>query len=135
MIDETLQKLTARQQKGLACLLAEPSIEAAAKSAHISRQTIYEWLREPNFKAAYELAQEAVFAEGISTLKASLQEGVTALREALKDKEATPANRIAAATKLIELSLKAREQFELQERLEQLEQLFQAQTRKGVVAR
>lgn len=131
MVDEILQKLTLPQQKGLACLIREPSIAAAAKSAKISRQTLYEWLREPDFKAAYEQMQQEVFAEGLGTLKASLQEGVTALREALKDKDATTANRIVAATKLIELSLKAREQFEINERLEQLEELFQSQTKKG----
>jgi hypothetical protein len=135
MTDEILQNLTPRQQKGLACLLSEPSIEAAATSAKVTRQTLYEWLREPQFKAAYEHLQQEVFAEGLSTLKASLSEGVTALRQALKDPEATPANRIAAATKLIELSLKAREQFELGQRLEQLEQLFQAQSKKGATTR
>jgi hypothetical protein len=131
MVDVILQNLTLRQQKGLACLIAEPSLEAAAKRSHISRQTLYEWLREPDFKAAYEQMQQEIFAEGINTLKASLQEGVQALREEMKNKDATPANRIAAATKLIELSLKAREHFELHERMEQLEQLFEAQNKKG----
>lgn len=131
MIDEVLRNLTPRQQKGLAGLLSEPSIEAAAKRAKVTRQTLYEWLKEPDFKAAYEQLQQETFADGLNTLKASLQVGVETLREEVKNKDATPANRIAAATKLIELSLKAREQFELQERLEQLEQLFQAQAKKG----
>ena len=135
MVDEILQNLTLRQQKGLACLIAEPSLEAAAKKSRISRQTLYEWLREPDFKAAYDSLQQEVFTEGLSTLKAALQEGVRALRVALKDPKATPANRIAAATKLIELSLKAREQFEFQERLEQLEQLFHLPPKKGVVTK
>ena len=120
-MNETERKLTLKQEKALACLLSEPTIEAAAKAAKVSKTILYEWLKQPEFKAALDAAKHLLFGDGLATLKASMQEGVEALRAALKDEEATVANKITAATKLIELALKSHETMEVEARLQALE--------------
>ena len=120
-MNETERKLTLKQEKALACLLTEPTIEAAAKAAKVSKTILYEWLKQPTFKAALDEARHLLFGDGLATLKASLKEGVATLRAALNDPLATVANKITAATKLIELALRSHEVLEVETRLQALE--------------
>lgn len=122
-MNETERKLTLKQEKALACLLSEPTIEAAAKAAKVSKTILYEWLKQPEFKAALDNAKHLLFSDGLATLKASVQAGVETLRACLTDPDATVANKIAAATKLIELGLRSHEQLEIETRLSALEAL------------
>ncbi len=122
-MNETERNLTLslKQQRALACLLSEPTVEGAAKAAKVSKVTLYEWLKEPGFKAALDEARHLLFGDGLSTLKSAMLEGVETLRKCLTDKEATIANKIAAATKLIELALRSHETLEIETRLSALE--------------
>ena len=43
--------LTARQVKFLPVLLASPTYTQACQAGRVSRDTLYEWLRDPAFKA------------------------------------------------------------------------------------
>lgn len=115
------RNLTLRQQKALACLLSEPTIEGAAKAAKVSKVTLYEWMKEPAFKAALDEARHLLFGDGLASLKAAMGEAVGALRKALSEPDATVANKIAAATKLIELALRSHETLEIETRLSALE--------------
>ena len=120
-MNETLRNLTPKQEKTLAYLLSEPTIEGAAKAAKISKVTIYEWLKQPNFKAALDEAKHLLFGDGLATLKSAMTEGVEALRASLYDPDASVANKISAATKLIELALRSHETIEVEARLQALE--------------
>lgn len=116
------RNLTLKQQKGLAALLAEPTIESAARAARISKETLYQWMKEPDFKAALDGARHLLFGDGLASLKAAMGEAVEALRQALNEPDATVANKITAATKLIELALRSHETLEVEARLAALEQ-------------
>ncbi len=120
-MDKAGHNLTLKQQKALACLLAEPTIQEAAKAAGVSRQKLYDWLKQPDFKAALDEAKQLLFNDGLSTLKASMTDGIATLRSSLTDPDATVANRITAATKLIELALRCHEALEVETRLAALE--------------
>lgn len=127
--------LTPSQQRLLEHLLQGKTVSEAAQLAKIGRSTATRWLADERFKESYAKAQNEAFAEALSSLHCVSSQAVTALREILTDKVAPPAARISAARTVLEYALKAKDQFELEERLEQLEQLFQAQTKKGVAAR
>ena len=49
--------LTPRQYKAIAALLAAASIRQAAVDADIPEKTIYNWLRDARFQAAYSAAR------------------------------------------------------------------------------
>lgn len=120
-MDKTGQNLTLKQAKALACLLAEPTIEKAAQAASVSRQKLYDWMKDATFKAALDEARALLFTDNLATLKASMREGIEALRLALNDPAATVANKITAGKTLIELAIRANEQLEIETRLQALE--------------
>ncbi len=126
-MNETERNWTPKQEKALASLLTEPTIEGVAKVVGISKTTLYQWLKEPAFKAALDEARALLFTDNLSLLKASLKAGVEALRLALTDPDATVANKITAGKTLIELALRANEQLEIEQRLAALESQMTAQ--------
>ena len=56
--NDTLTKLTPRQKRAIAALLAAPTIEAAARQAGISRKTLHRYLSLPAFRRALTEAQD-----------------------------------------------------------------------------
>lgn len=120
-MNETERKLTPKQEKALACLLTEPTIEGAARSVGVSKTTMYQWLKDATFKTALDEARALLFTDNLGVLKASIREGIEALRLALNDPDATIANKITAGKTLIELALRAHEQLEIENRLTALE--------------
>lgn len=59
--------LTARQERGLAALLHNATIDAAAKAAKIGNTTLRTWLADADFRAAYDQARRAVYDQAIAT--------------------------------------------------------------------
>jgi hypothetical protein len=53
-------KCPRQAEAAIAALLAEPTIEAAARKAGISESTLLRWLQEPAFKAAFRAARRQV---------------------------------------------------------------------------
>ena len=51
------EKVTPKQARGIAALLTEPTITAAAAKAGVAPKTIYKWLRQPEFSAELTAAQ------------------------------------------------------------------------------
>jgi ABC-type antimicrobial peptide transport system ATPase subunit len=65
----------------------------------------------------------------VNSLQANAIDATMTLREIMQDKKASVTARVTAAGKLLDLSLRAREQLELEERLEALERVLKQ--RKG----
>jgi transposase-like protein len=114
-------RLTRRQQAGIAALLACPTLEAAARSIGVSARTLRRWLREPDFKAAYEHAQREAFTLAIGRLQSIATAAVDALDGLIRDGETPAAVRASAARGILELVMKAVELAELRQRLDELE--------------
>ena len=51
------QKITQRQERAIAVLIASPTIREAADALRVNEVTIYRWLREREFQAAYRQAR------------------------------------------------------------------------------
>jgi hypothetical protein len=114
-------RLTARQEKAILALLSQPTIQAAAKAAKISERTLYLWLKEPAFSAAYREARATAVSQAISRLQQVSGEAVTTLQDVMKDPQAPAPARVTAATKILELALRGIELAELQRRIQELE--------------
>jgi integrase len=63
---EDKSKLTARQVKFLPVLLASPSYSQACKAGRVSRDTLYTWLAQPEFKAELDRQRNELVAQGLS---------------------------------------------------------------------
>jgi len=111
--------LTARQLRALAAILDTPSMEAAARRAHIGRTTLYNWLREPAFKAELYRRQGEVFNAAIARLKCLVGNAVNGLGDLVKA-ESESVKR-AACRDILDAALKVKELHEIDERLTAIE--------------
>ena len=116
-----MDSLTAKQQRAIESLLREPTIQSAAESAQVGKTTIFRWLAEPEFSAAYK-QQRGQLLESTLTAQAASVDAVTCLREVLNDKSALVTARVSAARAVLEISLKAKAELETEVRLRALEE-------------
>jgi hypothetical protein len=84
-----------KQELAVACLLSEPTVEAAAKKAGISYRTLKLWLTRPEFQALYRAARAEVTERNLARLLACTGEAIETLRRNLTCGEFGPENRAA----------------------------------------
>jgi hypothetical protein len=116
--------LTDRQRRAIAALLVAHSTPAAARDVGVSTETLRQWLKKPEFRAAYEQAARQRFEDGVHQLRAATSEAVETLRDALHDEH--PAIRVRAAAILLEVVVKVNVD-DLARRVEALEAAVQGQ--------
>src|SRR5262245_8742563 len=114
-------RLSAKQQRAIEALLTEPTTRAAAQAAGVGETTIFRWLAEPAFSTAYRAARSRLLESTLTELQAASTEAVETLREVMNSPLAMPAARVSAARAVLEFSLRAREEIEIEERLRALE--------------
>jgi hypothetical protein len=113
-----MPKITNRE-KVLVALLETPSIRDAAKSSGISEATIYNFLRDSEFKTAYREARRQTVETAIAQMQNSASEAVERLKE-LQYCE-NPAVAARCAQIIFENSIKGMETLDILDRLETLE--------------
>lgn len=122
MTDGT-QKITQRQERAIAVLIASPTIREAAESLRVNEVTLYRWLRDGDFQTAYREARREVVAQAVARLQQACGQAVQTLMDVQAD-EASPATaRVTAARAILELAYKAVEIEELEDRVRKLEGL------------
>jgi hypothetical protein len=119
-----MPKITNRE-KVLVALLETPSIRDAAKSSGVSEATIYNFLRDSEFKTAYRNARRQTVETAIAQMQNSASEAVERLKE-LQYCE-NPAVAARCAQIIFENSIKGMETLDILERLEVLENEFTKQ--------
>ncbi len=119
-----MPKITNRE-KVLVALLETPSVRDAAKSSGVSEATIYNFLRDSEFKTAYRNARRQTVETAIAQMQNSASEAVERLKE-LQYCE-NPAVAARCAQIIFENSIKGMETLDILERLEVLENEFTKQ--------
>lgn len=117
--------LTAKQTKAIQALLIEPTIATAAKLASVSESTLFRWLNDDGFSAAYRDARGRLLDDALTVLQGASTDAARFLQSVVNDGEAPAAVRVRAACEILSFALKAREVFETEERLQALESYFQ----------
>jgi molybdenum-dependent DNA-binding transcriptional regulator ModE len=115
--------LTQKQQKAIKAILETNSIEEAAKKASFSRTSIYNWLKDKDFKECLERERKVLFEEGLSALKGATAKAAKTLVELLESNDKN--TRRLAAKEIINFAIKTVEAKELEERVSQLEELIE----------
>ena len=72
-------KFDRKKEEAIAALLTQRSIEEAAKVAGIGTQTMYRWLKIPEFQAAYLEARRAAFSQTNARLQQASSAAVSTL--------------------------------------------------------
>ena len=98
------QKRTRKQESLIAALLTEPTYAAAAAKAGVGQTTLYRWLQQPDFRAAYRRARQEIVNSAIGRIQSTTGQMVETLlavaREGRRD-----GDRVRAAVALLDRAL------------------------------
>lgn len=115
------ESLTPKQEAAVAALLTEPTVARAAEKCGVGERTLYRWLSEEAFAAAYRSARREAFAVAIAASQRFAPAAVATLARVMGDPDTPAANRIAAAAQLLRFARESIELDDLAERIERLE--------------
>lgn len=123
MID-VAEELRPEQIRLLDCLLACPTIQEAAEQAGIPYGTARRWIgSDPKFRAAYNQARRQLVEHAIVKLQKATDQAVDTLISIATGRRGRPnPTRLAAAKMILDLSLRAVELEDLQQRVSELEE-------------
>lgn len=108
-------------EQAISALLACPRVEDASRQCGISRTTLWRMSQDPEFKHRLQEARLQLSEQIVISLQANTLDAVNTLRAIMLDKRSTSSVRISAAGKLIDLSLRAKQQLDLEHRLASIE--------------
>ena len=114
-------KLGRKKEGAVLALLSQRSVEEAARVAGVGARTLYRWMKDPEFDAAYRDAKRAAFSQSIARLHQMAGAAVTTLGKAMLDPNAPPATKVRAADSILNHTAKAIELEDLEARLADLE--------------
>ena len=117
MKPETQDKI----EQAISALLTCPRVEDAAKQCGISRTTLWRMSQDADFQSRLQEARLRLSEQVVTSLLANNLDAVNTLRCVMLDKDATMSVRVNAAGKLIDFSLRAKQQLEIEQRLAALE--------------
>lgn len=116
-----LLDLNEKHVRAIEALLQEPTILAAAKKSGVGQATLFRWLNDPQFAGAYKEARGRMLEGTLTSLQSASADAVKCLREVINDTTAQVTARVSASKTILDLSIKAREIFELEDRITYLE--------------
>jgi hypothetical protein len=117
-------KLSGRWTEAIAALLSSATVREAATLLGVSESSLYRLLRRPEFQARYRKAGEAVVKAAVNKVQAAAVEAVAVLVAAMRN--AGDADRIRAATTILDRALQAVEVAGVVEKVNELEALLRA---------
>jgi hypothetical protein len=121
MTDKT-QRITQRQERAIVALIQQPTIREAAGSLGVNEVTLYRWMREERFEAAYRKARRDAVAQAVARLQESCSTAVGTLLAVMGDGDSSSSSRVSAAKTVLELAFRAFEVEDLEARVTTLEQ-------------
>ena len=107
------------QRKALLALLEGGSLAAAATAAGVHKTTCWRWLQEPAFQAANREGRRLLVERALGELQQATSEAVKALSRNLTAEKSS--DQIKAAIAILDISVKAIEWADFEQRLEELE--------------
>lgn len=121
--------LTARQLKAIPLILASATYTEGMEKAKISRKTLYEWLKQPEFKEELERQRDEIAAAAFRVLENGLSKAITALI-GLLDIQDSRLKRLVC-NDIIEHFLRRKEIEDLEKRLAAIERRLNEQNHRS----
>ena len=119
MADDT--RLSAKKQLALAALLQGQTMGAAADAAGVNPKTLYLWRQDAHFRAELQAGERELVAGALRALETLARPAVVLLGKVVLDAEARPADRLRAASAILENVLRLKEILDLESRVAALE--------------
>ena len=111
--------LTDRQLKAIPIIVTSPTYTDGCKKAKITRTTLYEWMKDPEFKAELDGQRDRISAEAFGVLSQSLTKAVETLVDLLDSGDKRL--RHLAAKDIIDFIIRHKENEELEQRIAAIE--------------
>ena len=100
-------KLGRKREAAIAGLLSQRNVDEAARASGVGARTLWRWLQDPEFQAAYRKARREAFGQSIARLQQGTSAVATTLLKTMID-PGTPASvRVRAAEAIFNHSAKA----------------------------
>jgi hypothetical protein len=114
-------KFGRKKEEAIAALLTARNIEEAAKSVGIAPNTLLNWMKVPEFQAAYREARRTAYSQAVAKLQQGTTAAATTLLKVMLD-QSTPASvKVRAAECVMTHSAKAIEIEDIEARVSELE--------------
>ena len=123
-------KLTRKQEEAILALLTQRNVEDAAGVAKVVPRTLYRWMKDREFDAAYRDAKRAVFSQSIARMHQMSSAAVSTLGKIMVDPNTPASTRVRAADTILNHTSKAIETEDIVARLAALEEATQTQGQK-----
>ena len=114
-------KLGHKKEAAILALLTSRNVEDAALQAGVGARTLYRWMKEPEFDAAYREAKRAAFSQAIARLHQMTAAAVTTLGKVMIEPNRPPATKVRAADSVLNHAAKAIELEDVEARVSELE--------------
>jgi hypothetical protein len=114
-------KFGRKKEAAILALLTSRNVEDAALQADVGARTIYRWMKEPEFDAAYREAKRAAFSQAIARLHQMTAAAVTTLGKVMIEPNTPPATKVRAADSVLDHAAKAIELEDVEARVSELE--------------
>jgi len=114
--------LSAVQERALLALLSERTAEDAAIAAKVGLRTLWRWLKDPAFSLAYRTLRAEAVSVAVGRLQQASAKAVDTLTGVMEDGNAPAAVKVTAASRILDLAIRATELEELKRRIAALEQ-------------
>src|ERR1035437_2882301 len=124
-------KFDRKKEEAINALLTQRNVEEAARVANIGTQTLYRWMKEPEFQAAYLEARRAAVAQSNARLQQASSAAVSTLLKIMVDGSTPASTRVRAADSSLGHAKQSIEIDDIQVRLTALEQTANPENRSG----
>src|ERR1035441_2714789 len=115
-------KFSRKKEEAIAALLTQRNVEEAARTAGIGTQTLYRWMKDPEFDAAHRTAKRAVFDQAITRLRQGSSAAATTVLKIMVDTDAPASTRLKAADCVLSHAKDANEMEQMEDRVARSEE-------------
>ena len=119
-------KLKPKQEEAIVALMSHQSVDDAARAIKIGPRTLYRWLKEPDFDAAYLKARRDAYKQGLARLQKNVGAAISILFKVMADPATPAAVKVRAVECVLSHSNKAIEIEDIETRVVELERAADA---------
>jgi hypothetical protein len=120
-VADSKAKFGRKREDAIVALVSQRSIEDAARACNTPARTLYRWLKEPEFDAAYRAARRQAYGQSISRLQQGSAAAATTLLKVMVDATTPPSTRVRAAEAVLSHAAKSIEIEDIEVRVTELE--------------
>jgi transposase-like protein len=119
--DTEPEPVSEKQERAIAALLPEPSVKRAAAATEVGESTLWRWLKDDDFRAAYLDARRKSVQQAAARIQHCTSEAASVVQAITNDGSQPGATRIAAAKAILQNAMAGIELEDYERRLAAIE--------------